>query len=442
MMINFLHNQNAYSPNLSTGYTVPLIMRYEGVLPQNAQRTGLVGINDIYATLADFVGFDIPDGSAQDSISFAKQAESIYANSDRKIMGVWNWKNKPEMAIRDGHFKYVIRYRDTKEEYLFYLPEDVKEERNLLREEQSSFYKRVRNELDDELRKIGFCPEDVEEPFKIPYGQDKGKQVTCDYFKADPTRCETQFIGEVNCNSICGRFRDTCFYNDDIFPVTYPDNKQSPPPTECADSTTYTFTTNAGKTEKCSWISQKTVRIVKYCPDVEIASNCMLTCDQCDKDIDTVPTLSPVSTGCQDDGDFEFVRLDGKNANCEWLSKKVQRSLKYCPSPAIASGCKLTCDNCSGDVQDQEDDSSPTQSPVNSPTTSPTASVSFTFLRNDSHVKIFRYFILTLISLVFSYYCSLPSHLLQIQLYHRQIHRLLLQLAVQVAVRLVLQQQQ
>ena len=362
------------------GYTVPLIMRYDGVLPQQSNRTGLVGINDIYATLADFVGFDIPDGSAQDSISFARHANSIYEDSNRKYMGVWSWKNKPAQAIRDGDFKYVIRYADTKEEYLFFLPSDVKEQRNLLRGDQvSSFYKRIRNELDDELRRIGFCPKDVDEPFKIPYGPDEGNQVTCNYFKADRTRCETQFIGEVNCNSVCGRFRKFCDYYEINFPVTYPDNEI--PETECLDSKSFTFTTNLGQTENCSWISKKAVRIEKYCPDAKIASKCSLTCDQCDKDIDTVPTSAPE---CQDDGDFQFVRLDGTNGSCEWLSKNFRRPIKFCPTPSIASACKLTCNNCSGDV-DQEDNSSPTQSPVKaSVTNSPTTSVSkqyFPFIR-------------------------------------------------------------
>ena len=187
----------------------------------------------------------------------------------------------------------------------------------------------------------------------------------------------------MNCNSVCGRFRPFCDYYDINFTVTDPDNEI--PETECLDSIFFTFTTNLGQTENCSWISKKAVRIEKYCPDAEVASMCSLTCDQCDKDTDTVPTSAPE---CQDDGDFKFVRLDGKNGSCEWLRKNFKRPFKYCPTPSIASACKLTCNNCSGDVQDQEDNSSPTQSPVkapvNSPTASPTTSVSVQYCSINS----------------------------------------------------------
>ena len=53
------------------GHRIPMIIRHDGFIPQNEERSHLVGLNDLYATICDLVGVDVPSFSAQDSISFA-----------------------------------------------------------------------------------------------------------------------------------------------------------------------------------------------------------------------------------------------------------------------------------------------------------------------------------------------------------------------------------
>lgn len=56
------------------GHRVPLIFRYDNKevgFPRGEERDHMVGLNDIYATICDWVGIEIPYTSAQDSVSFA-----------------------------------------------------------------------------------------------------------------------------------------------------------------------------------------------------------------------------------------------------------------------------------------------------------------------------------------------------------------------------------
>ena len=50
------------------GHRVPMIWRYDGVFPENETRENLIGLNDVFATLCEIAGVDIPYGSAYDSI--------------------------------------------------------------------------------------------------------------------------------------------------------------------------------------------------------------------------------------------------------------------------------------------------------------------------------------------------------------------------------------
>ena len=52
-----------------------MILRYDRLLPYGETRDHLVGINDLFATLSEMANLTIPDGQAQDSISFANYAQ-------------------------------------------------------------------------------------------------------------------------------------------------------------------------------------------------------------------------------------------------------------------------------------------------------------------------------------------------------------------------------
>ena len=52
------------------GHRIPLISRWPGKIEANGTRSALLGLNDLYATLAELVGHEIGEGEAEDSISF------------------------------------------------------------------------------------------------------------------------------------------------------------------------------------------------------------------------------------------------------------------------------------------------------------------------------------------------------------------------------------
>jgi len=53
------------------GHRIPMIIRHDKSFPPNEERSHLVGLNDLYATLLDLVGVAVPNLSAQDSMSFS-----------------------------------------------------------------------------------------------------------------------------------------------------------------------------------------------------------------------------------------------------------------------------------------------------------------------------------------------------------------------------------
>ena len=52
-----------------------MILRYDRLLPCGETRDHLVGVNDLFSTLSEMANLAIPNGQAQDSISFAKYAQ-------------------------------------------------------------------------------------------------------------------------------------------------------------------------------------------------------------------------------------------------------------------------------------------------------------------------------------------------------------------------------
>ncbi|GFH49942.1 predicted protein [Chaetoceros tenuissimus] len=289
-----------------------MIMRYDGVLGAGEKRTGLVGFNDIYATLADIVGFDIPDGSAQDSISFADHALS-------------------------------------------------EEERNLLIE-GSQFHKRKKNQMATVLRRLGLCPLDIEDKFLLTNGPDAGSRVTCNYFRKDESRCQDQLLGELNCNSVCGRFRKDCKYYDNTwstsYPTSYPVPQQpsispttikvdTPTNDSFVDNALFTFRRKDGGTANCHWLGKKDVRKQRYCGDESIASECLVACDQCTIStrppaIDTPSPPSPQPTfdpSCTNTPGFQFQTPGGKK-ECTWLCAHRRYVIEKRKKKELFGSCK------------------------------------------------------------------------------------------------------
>ena len=93
------------------GHRIPLIMRYDGLFPANQRRSKLIGINDIFATVCDLVGIEIPKGdTALDSKSFVDYIKDEEKKKGlRNYLGVWlyNGEKPQEEAMITNKYKVV-----------------------------------------------------------------------------------------------------------------------------------------------------------------------------------------------------------------------------------------------------------------------------------------------------------------------------------------------
>jgi Arylsulfatase A and related enzymes len=198
---------------------VPLVMRYDRMFPKNETRSNhFVGLNDLYATVAEIVGVKIPRRSAQDSISFASYIQSEKnVQGLRQHLGTWAYKKdgiKGE-AIRHGHLKLVRNFRKGQDE-LYDLSKDKGETNNILDE----FKNRTTNlqyagamvleEMYQVLKSIGPCPDEAGGDVVLTIGRNTGRVVTCDWFKKKPRRCIMQPVAATMCNSVCGLHENLC----------------------------------------------------------------------------------------------------------------------------------------------------------------------------------------------------------------------------------------
>jgi len=140
------------------GHRVPFIMRYDGFISAGKTVDNLMGINDLFATLCNIVGVEIPRGQAVDSISFTDYLTDsgiTKANNNRKNLGIWRYEKRGgplvSEAILTPEFKLVHHaIEDTFE--LYNLKKDLNETIDLI---SNVTYKHLIKELKQELKRIG-----------------------------------------------------------------------------------------------------------------------------------------------------------------------------------------------------------------------------------------------------------------------------------------------
>jgi len=125
------------------GHTVPLIVRWNNNLPSGETRSRLVGLNDLFATICDLVGLQIPFGSGLDSVSFSRYLKDNSRKENlRKYLGIFNVRGSKtnwQMAIREGKKKLVYYPDRVEQSYEFYdLKDDLSERNNLANVETAS----------------------------------------------------------------------------------------------------------------------------------------------------------------------------------------------------------------------------------------------------------------------------------------------------------------
>jgi arylsulfatase A-like enzyme len=113
------------------GHRVPLIVSWpHGEVPAGVNISSLTGLQDVYATLAEVSGPQIPSGQALDSISFLPQLRGS-DSPDRKDMMFQGTKEHSRLAFRVGDLKLITDLKRNALE-LYDLSADLSEENNLV----------------------------------------------------------------------------------------------------------------------------------------------------------------------------------------------------------------------------------------------------------------------------------------------------------------------
>lgn len=191
------------------GHRVPLVFRFENVFPSGESRDKLVGLNDIYSTIADLVGTNpIPHGSAQDSISFAEYLSSA-ENDDglRKTFSHWEYRRGKETihATRNGDMK-LIHFPRNGTHSLYNLKDDISESNDISGDPQ---YNDLIKVMYNQLMADGPCPDADKahgKSFELfnHFYKTKQKQL-CTWFKEKRQRCKKYIEGSLYCGKTCKR---------------------------------------------------------------------------------------------------------------------------------------------------------------------------------------------------------------------------------------------
>lgn len=200
------------------GHRVPLIMRYDNTFPTNKGRNKLIGLNDLFATICDLVGAEVPSGSAQDSISFADYILEAGNNLNgmRNRFATWTYGTTKtgipnnKASIRFGTMKLIHNIDESSFE-LYDLRSDISEQRNLAEVET---LRPLMNSMYNKLKAEGPCPSDVKGKFKV---EGLTRRKGCKWFskrKKRDRRCTSFVEGKLHCASICGHYRQLCQKQD------------------------------------------------------------------------------------------------------------------------------------------------------------------------------------------------------------------------------------
>ena len=129
------------------GIRVPMIVSGVGVTRKGERESALVHINDIYATILDLAGADLP-GGIYNSLSFAHLLNGEPGNKRTYNYTDFEEENTPTFAIRNERYK-LIDYQNGVQEF-FDLQEDSLEFNNLLLTSLSSEELLIKAELETE----------------------------------------------------------------------------------------------------------------------------------------------------------------------------------------------------------------------------------------------------------------------------------------------------
>ena len=184
------------------GHRIPLTIRWDnGGIPKGESRTSLIGLNDMFATLCDLAGVEVPAKQALDSVSFANYArDNQNITGLRSSLGVWTYdKVLKKEAIRQGKWKLIHDYQSDKFE-LYNMKSDKRERRNVFNKNER--LKKLGNKMFSNLKKISPCYD------KLGYFPVGDMTQNCAWFMENQDRCYQHIEGIYNCRKTCASLAD------------------------------------------------------------------------------------------------------------------------------------------------------------------------------------------------------------------------------------------
>ncbi len=342
------------------GHRIPLMMRWDnGPIPKGETRSHLIGLNDIYATLCQLIGVDVPDNQGIDSVGFADYIQNVQATQNlRKYLGVWRFRSGilDEESIRKNNLK-LIKFHQSGQMSLYNLDTDIGETMDLIGD---SSYKQDVDEMLVALEELSPC-HDNKNSFKV--ADDKGslQDRSCAWFEKDRKRCTDYPEGYVECRFTCGlNSALACSVqpsqspsNDPVQPSLSPSyflsHSHAPsstlsmrpvastPPTpttsfSCNDtSLRFKLLWNGNLIMRdCIWIGNRAT--VQRCKLPGVPTACPVTCDACNT--------------CEDSTVRFKVGWNSKKImrDCTWVGNKA--TVQRCNIDGVAEACPATCDRC------------------------------------------------------------------------------------------------
>ncbi len=181
------------------------MMRWDnGPIPKGETRSHLIGLNDLFATLCNLAGVDVPEGQATDSLSFADFIQNPNKTDNlRKHMGVWTYRAgvlQEESIVRKDKLKLIRRVEDGQMQ-LFDVENDISESKNLIDDDS---YKEDVNEMLITMKKIGPCY-DTEDNFIVLEKNGTSRETNCEWFreKISRVRCNNYHEAQIQCRHTC-----------------------------------------------------------------------------------------------------------------------------------------------------------------------------------------------------------------------------------------------
>lgn len=230
----------------------------------------------------------------------------------------------------------LVHYFNTSFFELYNLKSDPSETNNLIGEDEHDYAALVQ-EMYNQLKAVGPCPNDVN-TFQLLTNNSDTKQMDCTWFEADRERCGQYIEGRLFCPSICAGIQSRKICSVETIPPALPiglgPESESGPSSSpsalmhnCEDSPSYMKQKRPGKRTsfmKCSTLLNMKPR---SCEKPRFASHCPASCNQCDK------------FKCKN-SKMQF-RVSGENLRCRDI--KMPQCLG---SALVRATCRKKCGVC------------------------------------------------------------------------------------------------